>query len=79
VVVIDKTDAQLQYAARGGNGNLAAVKVLRAMPEIDHDHIFLLGYSYGAISSLFATDATMHSIRLGANRSTISGATSSST
>ena len=27
------------------------------MPEIDPDHIFLLGYSYGAISSLFATDA----------------------
>jgi dienelactone hydrolase len=53
----DKTDAQIQYVTRGGNDALAAVKVLKTMPEIDPNHIFLLGYSYGAISSLFATDA----------------------
>jgi dienelactone hydrolase len=53
----EKTDVQINYFIRGGNDALAAVKVLRAMPEIDAKHIFLLGYSYGAISSLFATDA----------------------
>src|SRR5262245_48312500 len=47
----EKTDIQLQYATRGGNDAVAAVKVLKAMPEI-----FLLGFSYGATSSLFATD-----------------------
>jgi dienelactone hydrolase len=53
----EKTDVQINYFIRGGNDALAAVKVLRAMPEIDPKRIFLLGYSYGAISSLFATDA----------------------
>jgi dienelactone hydrolase len=53
----EKTDIQINYFIRGGNDALAAVKVLRAMPEIDPKRIFLLGYSYGATSSLFATDA----------------------
>jgi dienelactone hydrolase len=52
----DKTDRQLRYVTRGGNDAVAAVKVLKAMPEIDPKRIFLLGYSYGATSLLFATD-----------------------
>src|SRR5271170_3895617 len=44
-----------QYASRGGNDTLAALSVLKAMPDIDTKHIFLQGYSFGAISSLFAT------------------------
>jgi len=45
----------VQYASRGGNDTLAALSVLKAMPDIDPKHIFLQGYSFGAISSLFAT------------------------
>jgi dienelactone hydrolase len=45
-----------QYFTRGGNDAVAALKVLKAMPEIDPNRVFLQGYSYGAISSLFATD-----------------------
>jgi dienelactone hydrolase len=50
----DKTDAQRKYGARGGNDALAALNVLEAMPDIDKNHVFLLGYSYGAIASLSA-------------------------
>jgi dienelactone hydrolase len=50
----DKTDRQL--ITRGGNDAVAAVKVFKAMSEIDPKRIFLLGYSYGATSLLFATD-----------------------
>ena len=35
---------------------VAALKVLKAMPDIDPNRVFLQGYSWGAISSLFATD-----------------------
>ena len=52
--VNDKSDAQLKYVARGGNDALAALNVLEAMPDIDTNHVFLLGYSYGAIASLSA-------------------------
>jgi dienelactone hydrolase len=50
----DKSDAQLQFVTRGGNDALAALNVLEAMPDIDTNHVFLLGYSYGAIASLSA-------------------------
>jgi dienelactone hydrolase len=53
----EKTDAQVKYAMRGGNDAVAAVKVLKGMPDIGPDRIFVQGYSYGATSSLFATDA----------------------
>jgi dienelactone hydrolase len=46
----------VQYRARGGDDALAALNFLKAMPDIDKKHIFLQGYSWGAISSLFATD-----------------------
>jgi dienelactone hydrolase len=52
----DKSDAQLKYVARGGSDALAAMKTLESMPEIDKNHVFLLGYSYGAIASLSAVD-----------------------
>jgi dienelactone hydrolase len=45
-----------QYATRGGNDAVAALKVLKAMPDIDPNRVFLQGYSWGAISSLFAMD-----------------------
>jgi dienelactone hydrolase len=44
----------IRYGTRGGDDAVAAVKVLRSMPDIDPDGIFLQGYSYGATSSLFA-------------------------
>ena len=45
-----------QYATRGGNDAVAALKVVKAMPDIDPNRVFLQGYSFGAISSLFAVD-----------------------
>jgi dienelactone hydrolase len=46
----------IRYGTRGGGDAVAAVKVLRSMPDIDPDCIFLQVYSYGATSSLFAVD-----------------------
>jgi dienelactone hydrolase len=43
-------------AGRGGEDAWAAVAALSAMPDIDANKIFLQGYSFGAISSLFAVD-----------------------
>lgn len=45
-----------EYAIRGGDDAVAAVKVLRSMADIDSNRIFLQGYSYGARASLFAVD-----------------------
>jgi dienelactone hydrolase len=47
----------VQYATRGSSDALAAVAVLKAMPDIDAKHIFLVGFSLGAWSSLLATDS----------------------
>jgi dienelactone hydrolase len=47
----------IQYAKRGSNDALAALAVLKAMPEIDAKHIFLAGFSLGGYSSLLATDS----------------------
>jgi dienelactone hydrolase len=46
----------VQYATRGGNDAVAAVKLLKSMAGIDPNRVFLQGYSFGAISSLFAMD-----------------------
>jgi dienelactone hydrolase len=46
----------MQYATRGSNDALAAVAVLKAMPEIDAKHIFLAGFSLGGTSTLLAID-----------------------
>ena len=50
----DKLD--VQGFTRGGNDAVAAIKALKAMPDINPSKIFLQGYSYGAIASLYATD-----------------------
>ena len=50
----DKSFVQLM--TRGGNDAVAALKVVKAMTDIDPAKVFLQGYSYGAISSLYATD-----------------------
>jgi dienelactone hydrolase len=47
----------MQYFTRGSNDALAAVAVLKSMPEIDPKRIFLVGFSLGAISSLQAIDS----------------------
>jgi dienelactone hydrolase len=47
----------IQYATRGSNDALAAVAVLKGMPEIDAKHIFLTGFSLGGVSSLLAADS----------------------
>ena len=47
----------IQYAKRGSNDALAAVAVLKAKPEIDAKHIFLMGFSLGGTSSLLAVDS----------------------
>jgi dienelactone hydrolase len=46
----------VEFARRGGRDAWAAVDVLKSMPDIDPNRIFLQGYSFGAISSLFAVD-----------------------
>ena len=45
-----------EYFTRDSNDALAAVKLLKGMPDIDSKHIFLQGYSFGAIGSLTAID-----------------------
>ncbi len=49
-------EAFVKYATRGGNDAVAALKVVKAMPDIDANRVFLQGYSFGAISSLMAVD-----------------------
>ncbi len=45
-----------EYFGRTSKDALAAVSALKAMPDIDQKHIFLQGYSFGAIGSLTAID-----------------------
>jgi dienelactone hydrolase len=45
-----------EYFDRGARDALAAVKVLRARPDIDVHRVFLQGYSYGATSAIRAVD-----------------------
>jgi dienelactone hydrolase len=49
-------DTLAQYFTRGGNDAVAALKVVKSLPDIDPNRVFLQGYSFGAISSLFAVD-----------------------
>jgi len=49
-------DTALEYFTRGGNDAVAALKVVKSLPDIDPNRVFLQGYSFGAISSLFAVD-----------------------
>ena len=52
-------NAWLEVAKRGAYDALAAAKVLSARPEIDAGHIFLHGYSQGALNVLGAVDAAL--------------------
>jgi dienelactone hydrolase len=51
-------DTFVKYASRGGDDVVAAVNVVKATPGIDPNHVFLLGQGYGAITTLFAVDAS---------------------
>lgn len=42
--------------ARGAKDVRAVLNVLKSMPDIDQNRIFLQGYSYGAVAALLATD-----------------------
>ena len=52
------TENYSKYASRGGDDVLAAVNVLKTMPDIDPNRVFLQGYDYGAIAMLFAVDTS---------------------
>jgi dienelactone hydrolase len=54
--LLNGREAFVKYATRGGNDAVAALKVVKAMPDIDAKRVFLQGYSFGAISSLMAVD-----------------------
>jgi len=54
-----------QYYDRGARDALAAVKLLRARPDIDPQRVFLQGYSYGATSSIHAVDRKSATASLG--------------
>jgi dienelactone hydrolase len=49
-------DTVAKYSTRGGNDAVAALKVVKSLPDIDPNRVFLQGYSFGAISSFFAVD-----------------------
>ncbi len=53
-------ESAMQYATRGSNDARAAVAVLKTMPAIEAEHIFLMGFSLGSTSSLLAIDAKNH-------------------
>ncbi len=53
---LNSREAFMKFSTRGGNDAAAAVKFVAAMPDIDPNRVFLQGYSFGAISSLFALD-----------------------
>ncbi len=55
--VCDKVGSGPEVFIRGAKDVAAARKLVAAMPEIDQKHVFLQGYSYGAIASLIASDA----------------------
>ena len=54
--VQNKNEAVLQLLKQSGDDAVAAVKVVKAMPDIDPKKVFLMGFSYGATASLHATD-----------------------
>jgi dienelactone hydrolase len=54
--VCDKAKAGGDYDARGARDIYAAMDVLRAIPEIDANRIFVQGYSLGASAALSAID-----------------------
>ena len=55
--VQNKNEAVLQILKQGSDDAVAAVKVVKAMSDIDPKKIFLMGFSYGATASLSATNS----------------------
>jgi dienelactone hydrolase len=49
-------DNYLEMFTRGGDDAVAALKVLKAMPDIDPNKVMLIGFADGAIWALWATD-----------------------
>jgi dienelactone hydrolase len=56
-------DTFVKNGTRGGDDVVAALKVLKATPGVDPDRVFLQGYSWGAISSLFALDTNRPNVK----------------
>ena len=54
--VENKNQAVLQLLKQGGDDAVAALKVVKAMPDIDPKKVFLMGTSAGATATLYATD-----------------------
>ncbi|MER9138306.1 dienelactone hydrolase family protein [Mesorhizobium sp. M0830] len=54
--VQNRNQAVLQLITQGGVDAVAAVKVVKAMPDIDPKKVFLMGFSAGATAALYATD-----------------------
>jgi dienelactone hydrolase len=53
--VQNKNEAVLQILAQGGSDAAAAVKAAKTLPGIDPKKVFVMGFSYGATASLYAT------------------------
>lgn len=65
--ICDQAKVGGQYDARGARDIYAAMDVLRAMPEIDSNRIFVEGYSLGASAALSAINvrtAAAHKAKL---------------
>jgi dienelactone hydrolase len=54
--VQNKNETVLQLLRQGGDDAVAALKVVKAMPDIDPEKVFLMGFSAGATASLYAAD-----------------------
>ncbi len=54
--VCDKVGSGPEVFVRGAKDVAAVRKAVAGMPDIDQKHVFLQGYSYGAIASLMASD-----------------------
>jgi dienelactone hydrolase len=54
--VQNKNEGVLQILTQGGDDAVAALKVVKAMPDIDPNKVFLMGFSAGATASLYAAD-----------------------
>lgn len=54
--VQDKKKSVLEILKRGSDDAVAAVKVAKAMPDIDPKKVFLIGFSYGATAVLSASN-----------------------
>jgi dienelactone hydrolase len=54
--VCDKVGSGPEVFVRGAKDVAAVRKAVAGMPDIDQRHVFLQGYSYGAVASLMASD-----------------------